>query len=373
MNTRRVRYAVVGIGSIAQEAVLPAFQNAANSTVTALVSGDEVKREELGKTYGIKKTYNYDQFDECLHSGEVDAVYIALPNHLHRPYAERAAKAHVHILCEKPLAPNEQECRRIIEAAQTAGVKLMTAYRLHFEAANLEAVRMCESGKLGDVRVFNSVFCQQVQEGNVRLTHPPSQGGGALFDMGVYCINAARYLFRDEPVEVAAFGANSGEKRFEKTDEMLSVMLRFPKDRLASFTVSFGATPVDRYTVVGTKGVLTADPAYEYATDLKLEVTVDGKTKQQTFPRHDQFGPELSYFADCILNDRTPEPSGEEGLVDVQIIEAAYRARDSRNTVRVEAVHRSRRPEPSQEIDRPAVEEPELLHARMPSGAKRNE
>jgi glucose-fructose oxidoreductase len=370
-ETRKIRYAVVGIGSIAQEAVLPAFQNAQNSELTALVSGDPVKRDELGKRYGIAHTYSYEQYEQCLSSGAIDAVYIALPNHLHRQYTERALQAGMHVLCEKPLAPNEQDCRKMIDTARETDRNLMTAYRLHFEEANLEAVRLCETGRLGEVRIFDSIFTQQVADGNVRVAFDVEQGGGPLFDMGVYCINASRYLFRDEPVEVSAFRGANGEKRFQKAEEMMSVMLRFPKDRLAAFTVSFGAAPAGRYAVAGTKGTLTLDPAYEYATDKRLRVTVDGNTNERIFPKVDEFAPELIHFSDCILNDREPEPSGEEGLIDVQIVRAAYRSAETGRAVPIERAKRYARPEPEQKMHRPPVDEPELLHAKMPSGEKK--
>ena len=370
-ETRKIRYAVVGIGSIAQEAVLPAFQNAQNSELTALVSGDPVKRDELGKRYGIAHTYSYEEYEQCLSNGAIDAVYIALPNHLHRQYTERALQAGMHVLCEKPLAPNEQDCRKMIDTARETGRKLMTAYRLHFEEANLEAVRLCEAGRLGEVRIFDSIFTQQVADGNVRVAFDVEQGGGPLFDMGVHCINASRYLFRDEPVEVSAFRGASGEKRFQKTEEMMSVMLRFPKDRLAAFTVSFGAAPAGRYAVAGTKGTLTLDPAYEYATDKRLRVTVDGNTNERIFPKVDEFAPELIHFSDCILNNCEPEPSGEEGLLDVQIVSAAYRSAETGRAVPIERAKRYTPPEPEQKMHRPPVEEPELLHARMPSGEKK--
>ena len=366
-GTKRIRYAVIGIGSIAQEAVLPGFKNAQNSELKALVSGDETKRKQLGERYGIERTFTYEQYDECL--GEVDAVYIALPNHLHRQYTERALRAGVHVLCEKPLAPSEEDCRKMIETARETGRNLMTAYRLHFEAANLEAVRMCESGRLGELRMFDSIFAQQVADGNVRVAYEPSQGGGPLFDMGVYCINAARYLFREEPVEVSAFRGTNGEKRFQKCEEMMSVTLRFPKDRLATFIVSFNAVPVGRYAVVGTKGMLTLDPAYEYAADKRLRVTADDTTNERIFPKVDEFGPEVLYFSDCILKNREPEPSGEEGLIDVQIIQAAYRAAETGRAVPIKIERKYARPEPEQKIEKPPMEEPELVHARTPSGA----
>jgi len=369
-ESQKIRYAVIGIGSIAQEAVLPAFEHAENSSLAAIVSGDEVKREELGRRYHCR-TYSYERIDECLSAGEVDAIYITLPNHLHRQYAERAAHRGIHILCEKPLAPSEEDCRAIIKAAQNGGVKLMTAYRLHFEEANLEAVRICEAGDLGDVRIFQSVFCQQVEAGNVRLAQDSRHGGGPLYDMGVYCINAARYLFRAEPVEATAFRSEEGGKRFANSEEMMSVILRFPEDRLCAFTVSFGAASISRYVVVGTKGVMTADPAYDYSKALRLVISKNGEQEERTFLRRDQFAPELIYFSNCILNNRQPEPSGEEGLIDVQIVRAIYKALESGRAVAIETEHRRRRPGPIQEIDRPPVEEPELLHAKLPSGAKR--
>jgi glucose-fructose oxidoreductase len=259
----------------------------------------------------------------------------------------------------------------MIETARETGTNLMTAYRLHFEAANLEAVRVCQIGRIGELRLFDSIFSQQVADGNIRVSQDSASGGGPLFDMGVYCINAARYLFRDEPVEVSAFRGNNGERRFSKTEEMMSVMLRFPKDRLATFSVSFGAAPVGRYSVAGTKGSLTLDPAYEYAADKRLRVTAEDTTNERIYPKVDEFGPELVYFSDCILNNREPEPSGEEGLADVQIVQAAYRSAETGRAVPIEPVKRYSRPTPEQEIDRPPVEEPELLHARMPSGEKK--
>lgn len=244
---------------------------------------------------------------------------------------------------------------------------LMTAYRQHFEEANLQAAAICQSGRLGDVRVFHSLIGQQVEEKNVRLTENIEHGGGPLFDMGVYCINAARYLFHDEPIELTAFRARSGEHRFQKAEERVSVILRFPKDRLANFTCSFGIAPEGRYIVSGTKGLLTLDPAYDYAVDKRMRVTTDGSTNERIFPASDHFGPELVYFSNCILDGLDPEPSGEEGLADVQIIRAAYRACETGRAVALEPAKRPTRPEPEQEIHRPPFKEPQLVHARMPS------
>src|SRR5579864_4716477 len=237
MARRKVRYAVVGLGHITQVAVLPAFENAANSELVALVSGDAKKLATLGKKYSLAHLYSYQDYSRAL--SNVDAVYLALPNHLHREYAVRAAAAGVHVLCEKPMAVTSEDCRAMIEAAKQNHAKLMIAYRLHFEAGNLEAIRLAKNGKLGELRMFTSEFAQQVADGNIRVSEPSARGGGPVYDMGVYCINAARYLFGAEPVEVLSASASKREQRFHRVEEMTSVTMRFPQDRLATFTCSF--------------------------------------------------------------------------------------------------------------------------------------
>lgn len=365
-SQRTVRYAVVGLGHIAQVAVLPAFAHAGrNSQLTALVSDDPVKRKKLARQYGIKQTYSYAAYDECLAGGYIDAVYIALPNHLHCDYSVRAARAGIHVLCEKPMAVTEQECEQMIEAADLHRVKLMIAYRLHFEEANMKAAYLVESGKLGEPRLFNSVFTMQVRDMDIRLQQ--ETGGGTLYDIGIYCINAARYLFKDEPIEVSAFSVHGSDRRFKEVDEMTGATMRFPHDRLATFICSFGGADVSAYDVVGTKGHLRVDPAYEYVGELKHELTLNGSSKTRKFKRRDQFAPELLYFSDCILKGRSPEPSGKEGLIDVRIIRALYDSAESGRPVSLSVPKKARRPTLSQEIKRPPVKKPRLVHTVSPS------
>jgi glucose-fructose oxidoreductase len=362
---RRVRYAVVGQGYIAQIAVLPAFAHAGrNSELAALVSGDRVKLRALGRKYGVDRLYTYDEYDECLRSGGVDAVFIALPNHLHREYAVRAARAGVHVLCEKPMALTEGDCTAMIAAARRHRVKLMVAYRLHFEEANLKAAEMTRSGKLGEPRIFDSLFTMQVKAGNIRVQ---AEGGGALYDIGIYCINAARALFAAEPTAVFARSANNGEKRFREVDEMTAAVLRFPGERLATFTCSLGAADVSAYHVVGTRGSLRVDPAYGYADALAHHLKIGENEKEHRFRKRDQFAAELLHFSDCVLRDREPEPSGAEGLADVRIIRALLRSARSGRPVRLGPFTRRRRPGLAQQIERPPVRKPRLVRAQSPS------
>jgi glucose-fructose oxidoreductase len=366
-SNKQVRYAVVGLGHIAQVAVLPAFAHAENSELAALVSDDGEKLEKLGRRYKVKSRFSYDRFDECLQSGDIDAVYVSLPNHLHRSYSERAARAGVHILCEKPMAVTEDDCRSMIRVAEENGVKLMVAYRLHFEEANLRVIDLVQSGKLGDARLFDSVFTMQVKEGDIRLS-PRELGGGTLYDIGIYCINAVRNIYGAEPMEVMAFSSNNGDPRFGQCEEMTSAILRFPgRERLASFTCSFGAADVGSYRVVGTQGDVVMDPAYEYAEPLVQRVTINGKTRERKFAKRDQFAPELVNFSECILTGANPEPSGWEGLADVRIIRALYRSADTGQPVTLEPFDKHLRPALDQQLSRPPVKKPDLVNTEAPS------
>ena len=366
-HPNKIRYAVVGLGYISQVAMLPAFAHARkNSELVALVSDDPKKLPTLGKKYKIKRTYSYDQYEECLKSGEIDAVYIALPNNMHRDYTERAAKAGIHVLCEKPTAVTEKDCKAMITAAESADVRLMIAYRLHFEIANLKAIQAVHSPKFGEIRIFNSVFTQQVKEGDIRLK--AELGGGPLYDIGIYCINAARYLFKAEPNEVLAASESNKDKRFKEVDEMNSVIMRFPANRLATFTCSFGAASDATYEIVGTKGVLKVGQGYEMVEPITHELTVNEKSTKKTYPKRDQFGPELIYFSDCVLKNKTPEPSGLEGLADVRIIEALMESAKYGRWVKTASITEHKRPTLAQEIGKPTVREPELVKAAAPSG-----
>jgi glucose-fructose oxidoreductase len=353
-----IRYAVVGLGHIAQAAVLPAFGHARrNSRLVALVSDDPTKLRTLSRRYRIAGNYSYDEYEACLE--EVDAVYIALPNSQHAEYTIRAAAAGVHVLCEKPMAVTVEECERMLDACRRNRVKLMIAYRLHFEEINLKAVEMVRRGLIGEPKFFNSSFAMRVRRNNIRTRR--HLGGGTLYDIGVYCINAARYLFRGEPKEVMAISVNGGSATFSEIDESTAALLRFDGERVAAFVTSFNANDVASYRIVGTKGQLHVDPAYEYAEGLAYEMTIEGKTTRKRIGKRDQFAPELLYFSQCIINDREPEPSGEEGLQDVRIVQALYESAETGKAVAIASVDRSKRPTGRQRIVKPGIKKPALV------------
>jgi predicted dehydrogenase len=361
-----VRYAVVGLGHIAQVAVLPAFNHARrNSKLVALFSDDPVKRDELRRRYKVPIVAAYEDYDAVLKQGEIDAVYIALPNSMHCDFTIRAAGAGVHVLCEKPLALSERDCKQMIQACNRNRVKFMTAYRLHFEKSNLEAIKLLESGKLGEPRYFNSIFSMQAREPNIRLER--ETGGGPLWDLGVYCVNAARYLFAAEPLEVIGITASGKDKRFLEVEEMAAATLRFPGERVASFVCSFGAADTAVYEVVGTEGTMRLKNAYEYVAPIEMQLTIGDREKKRTFPTRDQFAAELLYFSDCILHGKDPEPSGQEGLADVRTIQAIYKSAKLGRRIKLPPFAKSKRPSTSQEIRRAPVRKPKLIHAQSGS------
>jgi predicted dehydrogenase len=360
-----IRYAVVGLGHIAQVAVLPGFVHARkNSRLTALVSGDRRKLEALSRRHRGVATFTYEQYEECL--AQVDAVYIALPNSMHAEYTIRAANAGVHVLCEKPMAVTAADCERMIEACEEAQVKLMIAYRLHFDDVTLSVLDLIRRRRIGEPKFFNSSFSLTVRRGDIRTQK--ALGGGTLYDIGIYCINAARQVFDAEPKEVMAVSVNSGARGLEEIDESTGALLRFDGERVAAFVSSFNADDVGSYRVLGTKGQLHVEPAYEYAEGLKYTMTVNGKTtRSRKTAKHDQFGAEIEYFSQCIQKGRAPEPSGYEGLQDVRIIEALYESAETGKAVAVPPFEKPSKAGVGQRITKPGVKKPALVRAQETS------
>jgi glucose-fructose oxidoreductase len=359
-RSHRLRVAVVGLGYISQRAVLPAFAHARGAVeLSAIVSGTPAKLETLRRKYRVPHAWNYEEFDAAMHGDEFDAVYIALPNHLHRRCAVRAARAGKHVLCEKPMALTERDCDAMIAAARDHDVRLMIAYRLHLDPVNLHAIELVRSGRLGELQSFESSFGTPVREGDIRTQD--ETGGGTLWDIGIYCINAARYLFRSEPEEVFAMTASGPRPRFDDIEERSAALLRFPGGRLATIWSSFTSTDVAAYTVVGSKGRLHIDNVYEYHEPREITLTIGDKTRRRREPVHDQFAAELIYFADCVRRRAEPIPSGLEGRADVAIIRALYRSARSGRPERMSPKGPRRRPVPALAIRRPAVRRPPRL------------
>lgn len=314
-----IRYAVVGAGWISQEAFLPGALQSGNSTVAALVTSDAAKGRKLAEFHGIPQVVPYAGYEALLASDTIDAVYIALPNSRHADYAIRAAKAGKHVMVEKPLAVSVAEAEAMIDAARAAGVYLMTAYRLHNEPGTLAVLEQIRQGTIGTPLIFQSIFSFQMAAGNHRLH--AGHWGGPLQDVGVYCINAARHIFGEEPIEATAcLTQPKDDARFTEVEASTAATLRFPSGGIAQFVASFGAAAVDNYRVVGSEGDIELDPGFKFDVAMKMRLRKAGVTQDINFAQIDHFGAQIAYFSDCITSGTPPEADGAEGLADVRIL-----------------------------------------------------
>lgn len=330
-----IRYAVVGAGWISQEAFIPAVALTGNSRLQAIVSGSPEAARKLAEFHAVPEVVAYDGYDALLASDRIDAVYIALPNSMHADYTIRALRAGKHVMVEKPLATTLAESEAMIAAARESGAFLMTAYRLHNEPGTHGMIEAVRSGKIGDPVYFASTFGFQSQLGNHRLK--AGHWGGALPDVGVYCLNAARHIFAAEPIAVQAMASRpAGDPRFVEIDAGLAVTLKFPQERLAQFFCSFGSGTSESIRVVGSTGELILDPAFKFDSALRLTVREETGETVTAFDQVDHFAGQIAYFSDCIAARTPPEADGEEGYADMRALLAIDEAARTGETVRLE-------------------------------------
>ena len=325
---RKIGYAVIGLGRIAGH-FMPGALGTTNSKITGLVSGHRDKAERIAATYGVPSTsiYSYENFDEIAHNPAIDAVYVALPNSMHAEFTIRAAKAGKHVLCEKPMSINVAEAEAMIAACKAANVKLMIAYRCLYELTNLRAAKLIRDGALGQVQAIESAFGYNSGPGEWRLNKKLA-GGGPLFDVGIYSLNACRYLTGEEPDHFAAFASTvDHDGRFNEVEENLSWTMRFPSGIVASCNTTYGADMGGYYRVHGSKGWLEASPAFNY-DGLRLRGEFAGTAIDEPNPARDpsHFVAEAAHFSRNILEGSEPKASGEEGLRDMRYITEIYRS-----------------------------------------------
>lgn len=337
---RKIGYAVVGLGQLALEEVMPAFREAKLSEPVALVSGHPDKARKVAEVYGIdpKSIYNYQNYESLKENNRVDVIYIILPNSMHAEYTMRGFKAGKHVLCEKPMAVTVKESEQMIAAAKQANKKLMIAYRLHYEPYNRKVAELCSQQAIGKIKTFSASNCQDVKAPNIRLSQ--QTGGGPVGDVGVYCINAARYVTNEEPVEVTAFAQQPKDNpRFREVPESVIFTLRYPSGVLAHCECSFGTSRSERYRVVGAKGFIEMDPAFGYTGQrLFLAQSNEEQGTQKSELKLEpvnQFASEMDYFSDCLLSGKEVRTPGEMGLADMRIVVAIHEAVRSGKAVRI--------------------------------------
>jgi len=339
---RKIGFAVMGLGQLGLGQITPAFKNCKLAKLTALVSGHPDKAKATAQKFGVdeKNIYNYDNFDSIKNNDQVDVVYVVLPNNMHSDFVVRAAAAGKHVLCEKPFDVSAQKCQIAIDACKKANRKLQVGYRLMYEPNNLALVDAVQKKECGDLRIIEAGAGFSIGD----PTTTPSAawrlkmnmaGGGCLMDIGIYALSAARYITREEPVEVQAMTyANRSDPRFKEVEETCNFQLRFPSGVVATCASSY-SVGFNRYHAVCTKGWVGVEPALSY-NGVKFHIQRPGEQEESPdLGDPNQFATEMDALSDCILNNKEPKASGWQGLQDVRIMMAIYEAARTGKTVKL--------------------------------------
>lgn len=335
---QRVGFALVGLGRLSVEELLPAFAQTEMARCVALVSGQRDKALLLAQRYNIapSSVYDYANFDRIRDNPAVEVVYIVLPNGQHEEFTTRAVRAGKHVLCEKPMANNSAQARRMIAAARAAGRKLMIAYRIQYEAYNREARRLIRAGELGAPKLFEAINGQNQGEPNQWRHVRALAGGGALPDVGLYCLNTIRFILGEEPIEImGSTYSTPGDPRFREVEEMCLWQMRFPSGAHASCSTGYGHHTSRWMRAHGSTGWLNMDMAFAYRGQRMEIARAQGRSERietVQLDQKNQFAAEMDHMSDCVLNNRTPWTPGEEGLQDHVLMEAIYQsAREGRS------------------------------------------
>lgn len=333
---KKLGWAIVGLGSLSIHQILPAFAQCEKSKVVALVSGHPDKANKLAQRYGVnpKSIYSYQNYDSIKDNPEVDIIYIVLPNGMHAEYTVRGLQAGKHVLTEKPMANTPADCQTMIDAARKANRKLMVAYRCRYEPFNREAIRIARSGELGPIQVIVADAGWNATDPNQWRLKKDLAGGGSLMDIGIYALQAARYLSGEEPIEINAMMYNKpGDPRFKEVEETINFQMRFPSGILANCTSSYGYASQTHFRVVGTQGLLEMDPAAWYRGN-RMKVHHGNAVEEKEIPERDHFAAEMDHMSECVMENKEPLTPGEEGLRDLKLMMAIYEAARTGKTVK---------------------------------------
>jgi predicted dehydrogenase len=332
-SDRKVGYCIIGLGRISMGHFMPGVQMSEKSRITGLVSGHRDKALKMAAQYGVPESsiYTYENCDEMRNNPAIDAVYVALPNSMHAEYTIRSARAGKHVLCEKPMATSVADSKAMIQACKDAGKKLMIAYRCQYEPTNLRAIQLIRDGRLGTIQAIESANGFNIKPGEWRLNKKMA-GGGPLMDVGIYSLNACRYLTGEEPTEVRGYSSViDKDGRFNEVEENLAWTMKFPSGVVTACNTTYGARMDGYYSVHGSKGGIHAEPAFAYE-GLHLTARLEGAPGSQPTmidepnPNRDpsQFKTEADHFSSCVLENKTPKTPGEEGLRDMELMAKIY-------------------------------------------------
>lgn len=341
---QRVGVAVVGLGKLALDEVLPAFAESNHARLVALVSGTPDKQQAIARQYGIppRSCYSYATMARMRDDPAIQVVYVITPNARHRDHVVAAAQAGKHVICEKPMATSAAECREMIAACKRAGVKLMIAYRMQYEPHARAAIRMAREGKLGGVQVMDMINNQDQGDPAQWRQEKRLAGGGSLPDVGLYCLNTARAVLGEEPVEVTAtIWSPPDDPRFREVESNVAFTLRFPSGTIANCLSSYSTHRLSRLKLMGADAWAEMENAFDYqGQTLRVSRLDDGvnQVAERMIPRKNQFALELDHIATCVRQNLTPRTPGEEGLQDQVVMEAIYQAAREGRAVKLRPV-----------------------------------
>jgi glucose-fructose oxidoreductase len=336
-GSRKVGYAIVGLGGYALNQIIPEFKNCRHSRLAALVSGDPEKARRVAAEHDVpaRSIYSYETFDRIRDNPDVDVVYVILPNSMHAEYTIRAAKAGKHVLCEKPMAVSSAECRAMIAACRQAKRKLMIGYRSHFEPHNIHAMRLRREGAAGKPRFIESEHGFPIGDPTQWRLKRALSGGGSLMDIGIYSVQALRYASGEEPVSVTAReSTDRRDPRFREVEDMIGWTFAFPSGAIGQGFSSYSSGH-NHIRITGDGGWIDLEPATSYGGQRMRVRSRDGEQQvtPPAGPAVNQFVGQLDHMAECVLTGREPIVAGEEGLRDLRIMEAIYRSAREGRTV----------------------------------------
>jgi glucose-fructose oxidoreductase len=331
---KRLKWAVVGLGNFAVGQVIPGFLASNQSKITAFVSGSPEKMRDLGARYGVSKFYDYASFDKIKDDKDIDAVYIVLPVGLHAEYTIRALKAGKHVLCEKPMASTVAECEAMIAAAKAAKRQLGVAYRVHFEPNNVDVAKRVKAGELGTLRYFtgDAGF-------NANPAFPPHKwrltkdlgGGGSMYDIGIYAMNAALMCVDDKPVSVSAvYSYPKEDPRFAEVEGGVYWRIAFASGIYAQGSSSYCYAGGTRQKIFGSEAAIIQDPASDYYTsNVILQKGWGNSTTLRAGNPITQFSNQVDAFTTAARTNTPHLTPGEMGLRDITLIQAIYKSADA--------------------------------------------
>jgi predicted dehydrogenase len=319
---RKIGFALCGLGSLSTHQIAPALQQSQFCRLAGIVTGTPAKAARWKSQYNIpdRSIYNYDTMAQMVDNHDIDVVYVVTPNALHAESAIKAAKAGKHVLCEKPMETSVEKCQQMIDACRAAKRQLAIGYRLHFEPNNLECVRLAREKVFGGLKSIKAGFGFAIGDPKQWRLNKALSGGGPMMDVGIYALQAMRYLSGQEPVSVSAIATTTDKVKFRDIEETLAWQMKFPGGILASGNTTYGFDGNNFFTAQAERGSFGLEPAYNYHG---IQGTrSDGKTIE--LPDMNQFAAEMDDFAQCILENRPTRVPGEEGLRDVKIMMAIY-------------------------------------------------